>query len=114
MVAQRLACVGDAACGMHPVTAHGFNLGLRSIEALSDALTRARSQGQALASDGVLQAYERTHRRASRPTYLATQWLAHLYTQESAPARLLRQVALRAGQGFRPFRQALAASLTGA
>ncbi|MDO4231332.1 MAG: 5-demethoxyubiquinol-8 5-hydroxylase UbiM, partial [Lautropia sp.] len=35
LVAQRFACVGDAAVGMHPVTAHGFNFGLLSVDTLS-------------------------------------------------------------------------------
>ena len=27
-ISDRFALIGDAAVGMHPVTAHGFNLGL--------------------------------------------------------------------------------------
>ena len=37
-VAPRFALVGDAAVGMHPVTAHGFNLGLLGVERLSGAI----------------------------------------------------------------------------
>jgi ubiquinone biosynthesis UbiH/UbiF/VisC/COQ6 family hydroxylase len=114
LVAHRLACVGDAACGMHPVTAHGFNLGLRSVEALAGGLAQAKHSGRDLAHPAVLARYERTHWLASRPTYLATQWLTRLYTQDTGPARRLRDVALRLGQGFAPFRRAVAASLTGA
>ena len=114
LVGRRLACVGDAACGMHPVTAHGFNLGLKSVEALAVELQRARRLGRSLADPTVLARYERTHWLASRPTYLATQLVAGLYTSESAPARLARHVALRIGQKLTPFRQVVAASLTGA
>ena len=114
LVGRRLACVGDAACGMHPVTAHGFNLGLKSVEALATELQRARRLGRSLADPAVLARYERTHWLASRPTYLATQLVAGLYTSESAPARLARHVALRIGQKLTPFRQVVAASLTGA
>lgn len=113
LVAQRLACVGDAACGMHPVTAHGFNLGLKSVESLVNELQRARRLGRPLADATVLARYERTHWLASRPTYVATQLVASLFTHESTPARALRHMALRAGQHLTPFRQALAASLTG-
>lgn len=114
LVGRRLACVGDAACGMHPVTAHGFNLGLKSVEALAIELQRARRLGRSLADPAVLARYERTHWLASRPTYLATQLVAGLYTSESAPARVARHVALRVGQKLAPFRQMVAASLTGA
>ena len=114
LVGRRLACVGDAACGMHPVTAHGFNLGLKSVETLAAELQRARRLGRSLADPAVLARYERTHWLASRPTYLATQLVAGLYTSESAPARVARHVALRIGQKLTPFRQVVAASLTGA
>jgi ubiquinone biosynthesis UbiH/UbiF/VisC/COQ6 family hydroxylase len=113
LVGPRFACVGDAACGMHPVTAHGFNLGLKSIDALSQVLQRARQQQRPLYDPALLARYERTHWLASRPVYMATQWIARLDTQEHPPARVLRHTALRLGQAIAPFRQMVAASLTG-
>ena len=76
---------------------------------------RKAPRAQAVPRDAtVLARYERAHWLASRPTYLATQLVTHLYTHETAPSRLLRQAALRIGQRFAPFRRAVAASLTGA
>ena len=113
LVAQRFAVVGDAAVGMHPVTAHGFNLGLRSIETLSQALMTAQQKGQDIASPVLLQRYQRTHQGASRGLYLATHALAMLYTRDETPARLLRQAMVGLGERFTPFKRAVAASLTG-
>ena len=113
MVAQRFACVGDAAVGMHPVTAHGFNFGLLGIDALARGVLAAHAAGQDIASAALLGHFERTHRMATRPIYLATQLITHLYTNEAPPARGLRHLALRAGERFTPFKRALATSLTG-
>jgi 2-polyprenyl-6-methoxyphenol hydroxylase-like FAD-dependent oxidoreductase len=113
LVAQRFAAVGDAAVGMHPVTAHGFNLGLRSIDTLAQLLTQAHQQGQDIASPALLERYQRTHQRASRGLYLATHALAQLYTREEAPARFVRQALVGLGERFTPFKRAVAASLTG-
>ena len=113
LVARRFAAVGDAAVGMHPVTAHGFNLGLRSIEALSQALIRAHHQRGDIASPALLQRYERTHQRASRGLYLATHTLATLYTRDETPARVLRELMVRMGERLPPFKRAVAGSLTG-
>ena len=79
LVAQRFAAVGDAAVGMHPVTAHGFNLGLRSIDTLSKALIQAHQNGQDIASPQLLERYHQTHQRAARGLYMATHAVATLY-----------------------------------
>ncbi|WP_310564080.1 5-demethoxyubiquinol-8 5-hydroxylase UbiM [Hydrogenophaga sp.] len=113
LVAQRFAVVGDAAVGMHPVTAHGFNLGLRSIDTLAHLIRQARQQGQDIANPALLHRYQRTHQAASRGLYLATHALATLYTREETPARLLRQAMVGIGERFTPFKRAVAASLTG-
>jgi ubiquinone biosynthesis UbiH/UbiF/VisC/COQ6 family hydroxylase len=103
LVAQRFACVGDAAVGMHPVTAHGFNFGLRGIATLAGELRAAHAAGQDIAAPQLLARYERAHRRATLP----------LYTTDNAPARLVRDAALRLAQSFTPFKRMVAATLSG-
>lgn len=111
-VARRCALVGDAAVGMHPVTAHGFNLGLLGAARLANLIDSAAVNGQDIGSPGVLASYERAHRRATVPLYLATNAIAGLYTDERLPVRVLRHALVRFGNGMAPFRRAIAASLT--
>lgn len=113
LVAERLAAVGDAAVGMHPVTAHGFNLGLSGIDILSSELRRAAGRGAGCAAQSALLAYERRHRRTSLPLYLATATVVGLYTDDRLPARMLRRSVLRVANRIAPFRQAVARQLTG-
>ena len=112
LVAQRFACVGDAAVGMHPVTAHGFNFGLLGIGTLAGQLRAAQAAGQDIAAPDLLARYERAHRHATLPLYLATTFVARLYTTDHAPARLLRDAALRVAQNFPPFKRMVAATLS--
>ena len=111
-VAERFALIGDAAVGMHPVTAHGFNLGLLGQDMLARELRAALAAGQPIWSPSVLQRYERRHRLAARPLYLATQMLAGLYTDDRRPARLVRKLALRAGARLGPFKRMVMSGLT--
>nr|WP_288500851.1 5-demethoxyubiquinol-8 5-hydroxylase UbiM [uncultured Pseudomonas sp.] len=108
----RSALVGDAAVGMHPVTAHGFNLGLQSQRRLADTLLGALRQGRDIGEPGVLQRYAGAQQRASWPLYQATSLLVRLYTDDRAPTRLLRNAGLRLAQNLPPFKAALARHLT--
>jgi ubiquinone biosynthesis UbiH/UbiF/VisC/COQ6 family hydroxylase len=110
--AERFALIGDAAVGMHPLTAHGFNFGLLGQDTLARELRAAVAAGRSISSPGLLQRYERAHRLATRPLYLATQMLAGLYTDDRRPARLLRKLALGAGARLGPFRRIVMAGLT--
>ncbi|APP81329.1 5-demethoxyubiquinol-8 5-hydroxylase UbiM [Xanthomonas hortorum] len=111
-VAERAALIGDAAVGMHPVTAHGFNFGLQSQARLAERVRAAAGAGRDIGAASLLHGYERAHRLATRPLYEATNALAALYTDDRAPARLLRRGALRAAHAVAPFKQAIAAHLT--
>ncbi|QTD46323.1 5-demethoxyubiquinol-8 5-hydroxylase UbiM [Ottowia testudinis] len=113
LVAPRFACVGDAAVGMHPVTAHGFNFGLLSVEALSRELLQSHAAARDIGAPEPLARYQRTHRLATRPLYEATRLVATLYTAEARPARLLRDTALRVAERLTPFKHAIAAQLAG-
>jgi ubiquinone biosynthesis UbiH/UbiF/VisC/COQ6 family hydroxylase len=113
LVGRRFATVGDAAVGMHPVTAHGFNFGLLSIEALAQAVLAAHRHGHDIADPTLLRRYEQQHRRATRPLYLMTRAITELYTQDAPAAKLLRKIILHAGERLTPFKRAIAASLAG-
>lgn len=111
-VAGRAALLGDAAVGMHPVTAHGFNLGLQGADRLARAIVEAHAAGRDIAGVGLLERWARAHRAASWPLYAATGLVASLYTDDRAPARLLRSAALHVAQRFAPFRRMIAGHLT--
>jgi ubiquinone biosynthesis UbiH/UbiF/VisC/COQ6 family hydroxylase len=113
-VGKRLALIGDAAVGMHPVTAHGFNLGLRGAHALAEALRDAAACRQDIADPALLRRWELGHRRVTRPLYLATNATALLYTDSRLPARVLRDAGLRLASRLPGFRSAVAARLTDA
>ncbi|UYK83365.1 5-demethoxyubiquinol-8 5-hydroxylase UbiM [Xanthomonas sacchari] len=111
-VAERYALIGDAAVGMHPVTAHGFNFGLQSQARLARALHDAVARGGDIAAPALLAGYQRGHRLATRPLYEATNAIAALYTDDRLSARALRSAALRVADRVAPFKRAIAAHLT--
>lgn len=108
---RRLALLGDAAVGMHPVTAHGFNFGLHGQDILARRVKAALSEGRDFAAGPVLRGYEAEHRQATRGLYLATNATALLYTSDRLPARVLRGAALRLGNHLRPVRGAIVSRL---
>lgn len=97
-VGQRFALMGDAAVGMHPVTAHGFNLGLVGAEILSHAIADAHRRGQDIGGRMPLMRFQREHRHATFPLYTATNLVAGLFTDDRAPARIAREVVLGLGR----------------
>ncbi|MGA4323883.1 5-demethoxyubiquinol-8 5-hydroxylase UbiM [Ectopseudomonas hydrolytica] len=112
MVGTRCALIGDAAVGMHPVTAHGFNFGLGSVQRLSEQLLTAWREGQDIGAAEPLARYERQQRLATWPLYQATNLLVELYTNDRLPMRLLRGAGLRVAQGLLPLKRGIAQHLT--
>jgi ubiquinone biosynthesis UbiH/UbiF/VisC/COQ6 family hydroxylase len=112
LVGPRCALIGDAAVGMHPVTAHGFNFGLGSVQRLGEAVLAAKARGQDIAAPAVLARYERQHRLATWPLYQATNLLVDIYTDDRLPVQLLRAAGLRVAQGLLPLRRGIARQLT--
>lgn len=110
-VGTRFALMGDAAVGMHPVTAHGFNFGLRGAESLARRVRAAAGKGADIGADALLRGYERDHRLATYPTYAATNVTAKLYADERMPARVARDAVLRLGNLLPPFKRMISARL---
>lgn len=110
---HRCALLGDAAVGMHPVTAHGYNLGLAGVERLTAALAAARSQGQDIGNPAALAAYADAHHRHAWPMYEGTNAIVRLYTDARPVPRLLRQLVLQGAQRLPPLQAAIVGQLTG-
>ena len=118
MIAQRFygkrsALIGDAAVGMHPVTAHGFNLGLSSADLLAKLVLEAEQRGQDIGATSLLEKYSTKHMLHAQPIYHGTNMLLKLFTNETAPAKILRGLVLRASNNFPPLKKLITKQLTG-
>ena len=118
MIAQRFygkrsALIGDAAVGMHPVTAHGFNLGLSSADLLAKLVLEAEQRGQDIGATSLLEKYSTKHMLHAHPIYHGTNMLLKLFTNETAPAKILRGLVLRASNNFPPLKKLITKQLTG-
>lgn len=109
----RFALVGDAAVGMHPVTAHGFNLGLNSAMMLSTLVKSAVRQGRDIGAPTLLQQYDRRHQLKTRPIYHGTNFVVKLFTNETPPAKLARGAVLRLSNVLTPVKKLISHQLTG-
>ena len=110
--AKRFALVGDAAVGMHPVTAHGFNLGLKGQDLLSFAVKRAFDHGLDIGSDEVLNDYERKHINFSRLMYFGTNGVVALFTNDTFVAKRIRKLVLKFANRFPPVKSLITSHLT--
>lgn len=104
-IGQRFALIGDAAVGMHPVTAHGYNLGLRSADTLASQIIKAQQSGKDIGSQWVLGNYEVRHKLLSKPIYEGTNVVVQLFTDDNPLAKVARKAALRIGNHLTPFKK---------
>lgn len=112
-VAKRAALIGDAAVGMHPVTAHGYNLGLLSADTLAPLIIQAHRNGRDIGSDALLSKYNRQHQAHTRPLYHGTNVMVNLFTKDNKPVRALRDLTLRVSNHLPPLKHWIAKQLTG-
>jgi 2-octaprenyl-6-methoxyphenol hydroxylase len=94
LVAPRIALVGDAAHGLHPIHAQGWNLGVRDIAALAEVLVDGHRARLDLGGGEVLQRYQRWRESDARLTFGLTDGLNRLFSTDLLPAALLRQAGL--------------------
>ena len=109
---QRFALMGDAAVGMHPVTAHGYNFGLAGAEVLANEISYAQAEGRGIADPLALRRYHRQHVDLTLPMYLGTNLLVGVFTRTSPSAKLLRRSLLRMGNMLKPAKRLITGRLT--
>jgi 2-octaprenyl-6-methoxyphenol hydroxylase len=115
-IAPRLALVGDAAHGMHPIAGQGFNFGLRDVAALAEVLILAQRRGEDIASPLVLERYQQWRRFDTMTMAIGTDSVNRLFSNDSALLRGLRGLgmgAISALPGLRNGFMRVAAGLSG-
>ncbi len=105
-ISDRFALIGDAAVGMHPVTAHGFNLSLKGLNILNEEIKNAIKNKTDVGSISILKNYQTKFHFAAAPIYLATNSIVNLYTSNILPAKFTRQLMLRFVNTIKPAKQA--------
>ena len=110
--ATRFALIGDAAVGMHPVTAHGFNLGLRGQDLLSMSISRAINNGLDIGADAVLKEFERKQINLSRLMYFGTNGIVSLFTNDDVSIKQVRKLVLKFANRFPPVKALITQHLT--
>ncbi len=109
----RSALIGDAAVGMHPVTAHGYNLGLESTDILSKLIIQAAQKGRDIGETGLLEMYNLKHQLHTRPLYHGTNAMVTFFTTDHAPVKVLRDATLRISNNLPPLKKLISKQLTG-
>jgi 2-octaprenyl-6-methoxyphenol hydroxylase len=94
--AKRLALIGDAAHGMHPVAGQGMNMGLRDVAALAQALVEAKRLGMDLGDGQCLARYERWRRFDNLLMLGLTDTLVRLFSNDRAPLKIARDLGMAA------------------
>jgi 2-octaprenyl-6-methoxyphenol hydroxylase len=95
-VADRVALVGDAAHGIHPLAGQGLNLGLRDVAALAQVLADAARRGQDIGTVLALLPYQQWRRFETIGLAMATDGLNRLFSNDNAVLRLAREIGLAA------------------
>ena len=105
MTAPRLALIGDAAHGVHPIAGQGLNLGLKDVAALAEVLVDAVRLGEDLGSPVVLERYARWRRFDNVMLAAATDGFTRLFSTDNPLVRLARGAGMGVVNAVGPARR---------
>jgi 2-octaprenyl-6-methoxyphenol hydroxylase len=96
LTAERSVLVGNAAHGLHPVSAQGFNLGMRDVAALCDCIADARNVGNGFdpGDARLLQRYVDWRSADQKKLVGFTDGLVKLFGSSRRPLRALRDIGM--------------------
>ena len=113
ITAERLALIGDAAHGIHPIAGQGLNLGFRDAAALAEVLVEGARLGLDLGDAQLLARYERWRSLDTLMVAMATDTLTRLYGVPGRAASALRRFGMGAVQRIGPLKERLMAEARG-
>ena len=97
-VSTRLALVGDAAHGTHPIAGQGLNLGLKDVAAIVEIVSTARDLGEDFGAALVLERYAQWRRFDVVGAVTAADIIARVFSNDMDLLRWARRAALFAAQ----------------
>ncbi|WP_347267364.1 UbiH/UbiF/VisC/COQ6 family ubiquinone biosynthesis hydroxylase [Paracoccus sp. (in: a-proteobacteria)] len=104
-VAPRLALLGDAAHGVHPIAGQGLNLGLRDVAALAEVIVTARRRGEDFGSDQVLARYEDWRRPDATALAFGMDGVNALFSNANPLLRAARELGMGLVDAIPPLRR---------
>ncbi len=102
----RLALVGDAAHGIHPIAGQGLNLGFRDAIALAELVIAAHAAGADVGAPELLLRYQRRRRPDNLAMLAATDALDRLFSNDNRLLRLARDLGIAAVHRTPPLKRA--------
>ncbi|MEM9968249.1 MAG: FAD-dependent monooxygenase [Pseudomonadota bacterium] len=96
MIADRVALVGDAAHGVHPIAGQGLNAGMRDVAALAHVIGEAKQRGEDIGAASVLEQYQRWRRFDNATLAVATDSFNRLFSNDNALIRVARGIGMGA------------------
>jgi 2-octaprenyl-6-methoxyphenol hydroxylase len=91
---NRLALVGDAAHGIHPIAGQGFNLGLRDVACLTEILVDGARIGLDFGDAQLMERYERWRSLDTLSVAMATDGLTRLFGIPGRTASAVRRLGM--------------------
>ena len=113
ITAERLALVGDAAHGIHPIAGQGVNLGYRDAAALAQVLVDGARLGLDLGDRQLLDRYQRWRGLDTFMVALATDSLTRIYGVPGKTASRVRRLGMGLIDRIGPVKQRLMAEARG-
>jgi 2-octaprenyl-6-methoxyphenol hydroxylase len=113
ITAERLALVGDAAHGIHPIAGQGLNLGFRDAAALAQVLVEGARLGLDLGDAQLLARYERWRSLDTFTVAAATDALTRIYAVPGRTASAVRRFGMGIVGRIGPLRDQLMAEARG-
>lgn len=95
-VRARLALIGNAAHTLHPIAGQGFNLGLRDVATLAQAIIDAHRDAQDIGSLQILEPYAQWRARDHREVIGFTHFLVESFSARFPPLAVARNLGLLA------------------
>ncbi|WP_188053287.1 UbiH/UbiF/VisC/COQ6 family ubiquinone biosynthesis hydroxylase [Sphingosinithalassobacter sp. CS137] len=110
---HRLALVGDAAHGIHPIAGQGVNVGFRDVAALVEVLVEGKRLGLESGDAQLLARYQRWRALDTFMVALATDGLTRLFGIPGRAPAALRRFGLNAVDRLPPLKNAFMAEARG-